>query len=301
MARAVNQVGGRFRAHRSEPVQNASRLLADLRASMSEGAEIIVGFDFPIGLPGRYAEAAGIVSFTSFLGDLGSGRWPEFFDVAESPDQISFSRPFYPQRPGGCKQGHLLRALDVSNMDALRRRCELPQPGRRAACPLFWTLGGQQVGKAAIAGWKEVLVPAARDEGLGLAIWPFDGSLEDVLKPGRTVVVETYPAEFYGHLGVRFPASQRGLRSGKRVSRDRAANAEALLKWAVEAGVEIDEELRLEIEDGFGDRKDGEDRFDAVVGLFGMLNVLLGRRPPGPPDDPQFVNIEGWILGQSAS
>ena len=144
-----------------------------------------------------------------------------------------------------------------------------------------------------------MLVPAARDEGLGLAIWPFDGSLEDVLKPGRTVVVETYPAEFYGHLGVRFPASQRGLRSGKRVSRDRAANAEALLKWAAEAGVEIDEELRLEIEDGFGDRADGEDRFDAVVGLFGMLNVLLGRRPPGAPDDPQIVNIEGWILGQS--
>ena len=30
-------------------------------------------------------------------------------------------------------------------------------PGRRAAAPIFWTLGAQQVGKAAIAAWRELL------------------------------------------------------------------------------------------------------------------------------------------------
>jgi hypothetical protein len=38
-----------------------------------------------------------------------------------------------------------------------------------------------------------------------------------------------------------------------------------------------------------------------VVGLFGMLNVVLGRLPCGEPDDPVVRRIEGWILGQSAS
>jgi hypothetical protein len=55
-----------------------------------------------------------------------------------------------------------------------------------------------------------------------------------------------------------------------------------------------------EIEDGFGPGG-GDDRFDAAVGLFGMLNVVLGRRPSGEPDDPVVRRIEGWILGQSAS
>ena len=49
-------------------------------------------------------------------------------------------------------------------------------------------------------------------------------------------------------------------------------------------------------QDGFGLSLDGEDRFDAVVGLFGMLNVVLGRRscaePPG-------LKVGGWIFGQA--
>jgi hypothetical protein len=83
-------------------------------------------------------------------------------------------------------------------MTALRRRCELAQPGRRAACSIFWTLGGQQVGKAAIAGWKEVLIPALDDTEIDLRLWPFDGSLSELVARGRVVVAETYPAEFYG-------------------------------------------------------------------------------------------------------
>jgi len=56
--------------------------------------------------------------------------------------------------------------------------------------------------------------------------------------------------------------------------------------------------LRAELRQGFGASADGEDRFDAVVGLFGMLNVVLGRRPPGDATDDTSSKIEGWILGQ---
>jgi hypothetical protein len=54
------------------------------------------------------------------------------------------------------------------------------------------------------------------------------------------------------------------------------------------------------VQRGSGTGASGEDRFDAVVGLLGMLNVVLGRRPSGEPDDPLVRRLEGWILGQTA-
>ena len=44
----------------------------------------------------------------------------------------------------------------------------------------------------------------------------------------------------------------------------------------------------------------GDDAFDAVVGLFGMLQVCLGQREPGEPDDRAIREIEGWILGRES-
>ncbi|OGO13459.1 MAG: hypothetical protein A2029_00915 [Chloroflexi bacterium RBG_19FT_COMBO_47_9] len=49
---------------------------------------------------------------------------------------------------------------------------------------------------------------------------------------------------------------------------------------------------------GFGDFPDGEDRFDALVGLYGMINVVLGNHPSGEPVPPHIYKIEGWIFGQ---
>jgi hypothetical protein len=52
----------------------------------------------------------------------------------------------------------------------------------------------------------------------------------------------------------------------------------------------------ITVEEGF---PEGDDSFDAVVGLFGMLEVALGRREPGEPQDEHIRDVEGWILGQS--
>ena len=43
-----------------------------------------------------------------------------------------------------------------------------------------------------------------------------------------------------------------------------------------------------------------DDRFDPVVGVFGMLNVVRGARLSGEPENPAIRRIEGWILGQVA-
>jgi len=48
------------------------------------------------------------------------------------------------------------------------------------------------------------------------------------------------------------------------------------------------------MQDGF----QGEDPFDAVAGLFGTLEVSLGRRSSGEPNDPCIRDVEGWILGR---
>jgi hypothetical protein len=300
MARAVLRADRHYTAYAPELVGEPGTLVERLVAQAGQRGCVLLGFDFPIGLPVRYAERARIRDFLALLPKLGHSDWSEFYTVAERPDHISLRRPFYPQfsrRKGEARLNHLLDSLGVQRAD-LRRRCEQARPGRRAASPLFWTVGGQQVGKAAISGWKDVLGPALCS-GLDVAVWPFSGSLLKLFCPGHVVIAETYPAEFYTHLGVRFSASRRGEKSGKRVQPDRAANAPVLLDCARATHVRLAPALRAELQDGFGTSADGEDRFDATVGLLGMLNVVLKRRSPSEPDDKVVHRIEGWILGQA--
>lgn len=61
-------------------------------------------------------------------------------------------------------------------------------------------------------------------------------------------------------------------------------------------------DARRALDEGFGDGPDGEDCFDAFVGLIGMLNIVLGHRDPGPPSTvpPEVIAVEGWMLGHGA-
>lgn len=299
MARASRGADGVYRAGAPEPVGDLATFFDRLRGAAGDGGCVLLGGDFPIGLPLAHARKAGITSFPDALAEFGAGEWRRFYEVCSTPQEISLHRPFYPARPGGARQQHLLAGLGAASMDALRRQCERAYPGRRAAAPLFWTLGGQQVGKAAISGWRDLLGPALRSGRPGLLLWPFAGRLDRLCAPGHIVVAESYPAEFYGHLGVVLRSGGRG--GGKRVQSVRKANGLVLSAWAAQAGVELDPLLAGQLQDGFGGAPDGEDRFDAVVGLFGMLNVVLGRQPPGEVRDGPLRAIEGWILGQAVS
>jgi len=260
----------------------------------------LLGFDFPIGLPAAYAVATGLTSFRSALLEFGRGQWSDFFDVAVESGDISLQRPFYPlscPSKGLRKQADLTNALGL-NMKQLFRRCERATATRRAACSLFWTLGGNQVGKGAVSGWREILQPALRSEGSRLAIWPFDGELGDLISGDADVVAETYPAEFYSHLGVRLDSQLHG---GKRSQAARQANGPILIQWSRRHGIGLTESLQSALMEGFGPGGDGEDPFDAVIGLLGMLNVVLGGRPTGEPSDPAVREVEGWILGQESA
>lgn len=295
MARATLQEG-QYLAQAPEPVDDLSTMIEDIRSGADEGVNLLIGFDFPIGLPRQYAYKVGIANFMELFPLLGRGEWSEFYCVAERAEQISLHRPFYPYnaaQKGSKKQQHLLDALNVSSIDELLRRCDKPHPGRpKAAAPIFWTLGANQVGKAAISGWRDVLAPTLQSSGLDVAVWPFDGTLSELLQQRQTIITETYPAEFYYHLGLDVKS--------KKDQKDRQKNAQPLLQWAHSASIKLSPELQFTIKDGFGSSPDGEDPFDSVVGLFGMLNVLLGYRESGEPADSVIQNLEGWMLGLPA-
>lgn len=291
---------GTYTAHKPENAVEAENLLRQLHARSGGGGPKLVGFDFPIGLPVAYASKAGISDFLSWLPMLGRGEWVDFDRVASTREEISIQRPFYPNAPGGTRQRFLLDALNVEKIDDLRRGCERQHALTRAASPLFWTMGPNQVGKAALSGWSEMLVPALRSEKADIAIWPFTGDLAPLLSNYQMVITETYPAEMYHHLGISWPNLGIGIPSGKRSQRARKRNAGALLGWAQAQKVALDPALVETIHDGFGSKPDGEDKFDAAVGLLGMLNVLMGGRLLDEPKDERTRRVEGWIFGRAA-
>lgn len=292
IARALRMADGSYTALTPEPVSDLPDLFARLRAAAGAGGTALMGFDFPLGLPRAHAKAARIDRFVPTLRQLGRGSWKAFYDPAEDASQISVRRPFYPQRPGGTKRQHLIDALGLSGAQDLFRHCDRPTDLRGAASPLFWTLGAQQVGKAAISGWRDLIAPALRSDP-SLRIWPFDGRLAEMLSQPGIVIAETYPSEFYGHLGLQIAVSNKS----KLNPAHRRDDAERLLDWAARNEIRLSDALTADIRDGFGTGPDGEDRFDATVGLFGMLNVVLGQRVQGEPADPVVRRIEGWILG----
>ena len=55
-----------------------------------------------------------------------------------------------------------------------------------------------------------------------------------------------------------------------------AARGIEMLAWAAQRPIVYQPDLVEVIRDGFSPAKDGEDPFDAVVGLFLMLDVVLG-------------------------
>jgi hypothetical protein len=281
--------------HVSRPdVANAETLVSSA-LRQGNGGSVILGFDFPIGIPRAYAQKAHIGSFLEALPEFGGGRWQRFYDLASRPDEVSVARPFYPARPGGTQQDHLVRGIGVSSMDALLRRCDFGNGRRNKACSLFWTLGGNQVGRAAISGWRDVLVPAVRSLGTEIGVWPFEGELSRLLATRSCVIAETYPADACIQLGLAAPG--RGW--SKRDQQDRIAQADKLHKWARSRPIDL-RQVKSSLDEGFGRDDVGEDRFDAAVGLFGMLDVVLSLRGEGAPRDGGVKTVEGWILGQPA-
>ena len=297
----ARRAGQRYAASAPRPVGALDDLLPTLFAEAGPGGTAMLGVDFPIGLPSAYAAKAGIDDFRAALPQFGRGRWREFYNPAATVSEIALTRPFYPSRnsaKGSIHRADLPVALGFDSYDALHRCCDRGHPDRPAAATLFWTLGSNQVGKAAISGWRDVIAPvlrAPKREHGPVRLWPFDGPLAALLDQPGIVVAETYPGEIYSHLGLGIAAPQHS----KRRQADRRSEAPVLAGVAARLGIDLADAFTAMITDGFGADSLGSDRFDAAVGLFGTINVLRGCRAPGDPSDSERRIVEGWILGQA--
>jgi hypothetical protein len=273
------------------PVGDTANFLDTVFSAAIAGRRILIGFDFPIGVPVAYGDRIEFDNFRDLLNSLGEGAWARFFDVAATPSEIAIVRPFYPAIPKkGVSRADLAAGLGVQSFDDLFRICEHRTLNRRAACSLFWTLGGNQVGKGALSGWKEVIRPALRR---GAHLWPFDGTLASFTHVPGVVLAETYPAEAYYMVNAAFLLGQ-----SKRRQADRKSKSSAVLAWAERHAIDFSEAASFAVNDGFGSRSNGEDKFDAFMGLLKMIEVVDGRRAERttPPD--RGAAWEGWILGR---
>ncbi len=309
---------GSYLAYAPQPVGEMSTLIARLRRQSGRNACIVIGFDFPIGLPSAYAERCGIGSYPDFLQQLTSdasiasdtsdsstsgsspSRWSRFHEVCSTEEEITLERPFYPLRPGGARRDAIHEALGFADRNQLYRECELRHAARTSASSLFWTLGGNQVGKSALLGWLNVLGPQLAQKSESFRLWPFHGTLEALLRPGVMVAMETYPTEYHGRI---FGHALRG----KRYAAQRIDLAPAWLESAHRLGIRMDRKLKRQILSGFVETISGEqqtrardeqdDPLDATIGLFGMLATLKEYGPQFEPNDQEIRTVEGWIFG----
>jgi hypothetical protein len=272
------------------PVGDPGAFLNLLREEAG-GAPVALGVDLPIGVPRIYAAQRPETGFMKFLETIRG--WPDFFLVCEALTDIRPDRPFYPARgiKGMTRASHAL-ALGLGGAAGLSRACDRATAERPPGAPLFWTLGANQSGKAAIAAWRDMLLPALASAD-GVRLWPFEGPFRSLLAAGGVAMAETYPAEALRHLGIK-------LRGSKRRQADRAAVATPLLAAMARLDVVPDPALAEAVIGGLGADPAGEDRFDCLLGVLCVINVLAGHRPDTTPDDPWLTSWEGWVLGQTA-
>jgi len=282
--------GSAWRVSPPQPVGPLDTFFARLRA-MAKGEPVALGIDCPIGLPRAYA-AMHVTDpdFPAFLQNIPDPAL--FWNVAATLADIAPASPFYPARGlrGMSRLSHA-QALSLPDAASLCRRCDLATPHRPAGAPLFWTLGANQSGKAAISAWRDLLGPALRAPKPP-RLWPFEGRFTTLLGRDEMVIAETYPAEALRQLGL-IPAGS------KRRQPDRAAYVPALLAAMVRLDAVPDAATLATIAAGFGADAAGEDRFDCLLGGLCVLSIVTGRRADTVPDDPWVQRWEGWVLGQS--
>lgn len=288
MAIATPKPGG-WSLDAPQPVGDLATLFTRL---LARSPTVALGVDLPLGLPRAYAaQHATQADFPAFLSALANS--PDFFQVCDHLAQISPARPFYPARglKGMTRAAHA-EALGLDGPAGLSRACDRATAERPAGAPLFWTLGANQTGKAAISAWRDLLLPAIAGPSPP-RLWPFHGDLRPLLAEGGIVLAETYPAEALRQLGLKLSGS-------KRRQSDRIALAAPLTAVLNHLHVTATPALAESLSIGFGPDASGEDRLDCVIGVLAVINVLAGHRPDGIPADPWLRHWEGWVLGQTA-
>jgi hypothetical protein len=285
---------GRYHVRLPRTVRAGTDLIQRMRLADHPGLSTLLGFDFPLGVPRAYAQTASITNFADWFRRLELDS--AFFNIASDIKEVSTARPFFPMlitdRTPGIKTRFRV-ALGLGAEEMLRA-CDRSHCSRPAASEMFWALGPAAVGKMTLAGWKHAIRLALAAPSRRYSIWPFDGPMPHLLEASDAVIVETYPRDAYLQLGLQM--GRHG--TSKTRQADRAAETPRLVEWCAANAVLPDNDLLDQVLDGFGPHKGGDDLFDAVVGLFGMIDTMRRGAEPDLPDDPAVHLIEGWMFGQ---
>jgi hypothetical protein len=264
--------------HPAEPV--GPNLLRD--AIAQRNVRSLIGFDFPIGVPHEYAQIIGVSNFDQLLSLIATDpRFAAFASPASTLDEVQPTRPFFPS--GNAWKGYrdqLATALEVTSRRALLRGADRAS---KSATPLFALGTPQQVGRAAVDGWKSELLPN-RDR---IRLWPFGGNLATLNRSLGVTVVEIYPAIAGKILDLKFKGK-------KSVQANRRSVAGTIALAAQRLKCRIDGKSLVQIESGF---PEGDDAFDACIGALGMLEVVIRYSDADEPPKDVAAQTEGWILG----
>ena len=248
-------------------------------AGAEETGPALVGFDAPIGVPAGFIDPTRARSFTAWLR---SPRGTEAFVPVRSPGEWTVSRPFFivPGGEGSIKAfyARMEEALVVQPLRWIERKTQ-------GKC--VFIAGGipGSVGSSAIDLWSGLRKCPSR-----VAIWPFDGGIEELRRGSKTVVGEIYPRMAYG-LAI-------GLGKGRQVrvavAKTNREVREAFLQELM-GGENWVRRRKVTICD-FERAAESEDAFDALVTAAALLRCVLEGTPlSNTPLDDRVA--EGGILG----
>jgi 8-oxo-dGTP diphosphatase len=228
------------------------------------GCPVLVGVDVSLGIPAAHAHRLGHANFIDFLMRLerSGGLQQESLCAGEWRPETPFFRI-----PGGKGSKHSFFQA-AGGESALLRQIELRTGGN----PTFALSGiPGTVGSGSRAVWTELQrLLAKRDEGVGFAVWPFEGDLATLLSEVGVVVGEIYPRAAYAlALEDELPAPPESIAKTRPEAREEAIRRLQSSSWLRANNIELPD-----LSPALGN----EDDFDALIAVVAMVRSVVEDR-----------------------
>lgn len=246
---------------------------------------VLIGIDAAIGFPIaswrrlRDSSKNQPQTFADFL--LGPSVPTDFFEPVSKPEDWSPQRPFIRPPHGRFSLKAFIAAAD----DGFYRQIDK----QLHANPIFLTSGiPGSVGSGTRALWQELI---ALKHFSPYRVWPFHGSLADLLRHTDPVFAEIYPKACYGiALSESLPAPMRQISKTKKDARRKAIADLRDSHWLVREHLTINH---------FDAALSNEDDFDALFSAVALTRLFLEKAPFESPGTTDRI-AEGGVLGAAS-
>jgi 8-oxo-dGTP diphosphatase len=275
---------GGWSIRREEPGPGGWSLAALVRTAMQlrdrSGFAVVIAVDAVLGLPTVYGRMTGTSGFRDAVTwlDAAGGLDAE----VKEPADWTPARPFFRVPPG---KGGLTRLVDAAGgPSSAKRQIE----HRTGAKPVFAVSGiPGTVGSGSRALWKELAAVAPEQ----IKLWPFDGSISELLSTQQVVLAESYPLAAYATaLSPSLPTPIRRIAKTRGEARIAALDELRQVEWIREYDVRLCDVRAAEA---------NEDDFDAMLTAAALVRLVASGRPLSHElVDPIW---EGGILGTGGS